>query len=307
MIPQRTLRKPVRLAGSGLHSGKTANVRIVPAAPNTGIVFVRTDVDGSPELPGHFRNVVSTKLATTLGRDKVTLSTVEHLMAALQGLGVDNARIEVDGPEMPILDGSALPFLQAIEKVGTEVQMVARPTLVLRRKVELKLKEKWAMAEPSARLEIHGSIEWDHPAIGYQEFHYIEGKTPFSAIADSRTFCLLRDVEAMKRMGLAQGGSLENAVVVDEARVVNPGGLRHPDEFVRHKVLDALGDLKLAGIQIQGYLRLHRAGHDLHSQLLAEIFSNPDNYEIIDAPATKEENRVASRLRTAVAGWAASF
>lgn len=238
-----------------------------------------------------------TRLATTLGigegKNYVKISTVEHVLAALQGLGIDNALVEVTGPELPILDGSSAPFVEAIDAVGTVVQASVRPMLVLRRKVEIKVNEKWAVAEPSARLEVHGSFEWDHPAIGYQEYYYSEGRTDFREIAAARTFCLLRDVEAMQKMGLAQGGSLDNAVVMDDARVLNPGGLRYPNELARHKVLDALGDFKLAGLGVQAYIRMHRSGHELHSQLLTAIFRDANNYEII-VSGDREEARLPS-------------
>lgn len=287
---QRTLKSPVSVEGIGLHSGRQVLLVIRPARPGQGIVFVRTDLEHCPQIQALHKNVVNTQLATTLGRGKDTVSTVEHVLAALHATGVDNALIEVSGPEVPIMDGSATPFVKAIESVGTIAQAQARPKLVLRRKVEIQVGEKWAYAEPSSCLEIQGSIEWNHPAIGYQEFHYIEGKTPFSELSSARTFCLLKDVEMMRRMGLIRGGSLENAVVMDENSVLNPTGLRYPDELVRHKVLDALGDFKLAGIEIQGYFRMHRAGHDLHSQLLAAIFSNPDNYEIIGGAEEKSRS-----------------
>jgi UDP-3-O-[3-hydroxymyristoyl] N-acetylglucosamine deacetylase len=304
MIFQRTVKSPVVLKGVGLHSGREARVTIRPARPNKGITFVRTDLKGSPEIPAFFKNVVNTQLATTLGKGNVTVTTVEHLLAGLQGMGVDNAVIEVNGPEVPILDGSSAPICAAIEEAGVEAQLQSRPYLAIRRRVELKVGEKWAVVEPSARLEIHASIDWDHPSIGYQEYHYIEGQTGFHELAKARTFGFLRDVEALKRMGLARGGSLENAVVLDDALVLNPEGLRFPDEFVRHKVLDALGDFKLAGIGVQAYFRLHRAGHDLHSQILAEIFKNPDNFEIIDTSSREEK---PARIRAALARFAASF
>ncbi len=297
---QRTVKAPVKVTGVGLHSGKEASVTIRPARPNSGIAFVRKDLPDASEISGHFKNVVNTQLATTLGRDRVnTVSTVEHLLAALAGLGIDNALIEVSGPEIPILDGSSIQFVEAIMNVGIEAQLQSRPFLALRRRVELKMGEKWAVAEPASRLEIHASIEWDHPAIGYQEFHYVEGKTAFDQLSAARTFGFLRDVEALKRMGLARGGSLASAVVLDDALVLNPEGLRYPDEFVRHKVLDALGDFKLAGIALHAYVRLHRAGHDLHSQLLAQIFKDPDNFEIIDESSSKEETSI--RIPAAVA------
>jgi UDP-3-O-[3-hydroxymyristoyl] N-acetylglucosamine deacetylase len=303
MIAQRTLKAPVRLEGVALHSGKQVNVMLSPASPNHGIVFVRTDLAGKPEIPAHFKNVVDTRLATTLGVGAARVSTTEHLLAALQGMGVDNVKIEVDGPEVPILDGSSAPIVKAIQDIGIQSQAQARTFLALRRRIELRVGEKWAAAEPSSKLEILGSIDWDHPAIGFQEFHYVEGETPFSEISSARTFGLLRDVEGMRRMGLAKGGSLENAVVLDDAQVLTPGGFRFPDECVRHKVLDALGDLKLAGIGIQAFIRLHRAGHDLHKQLLAEIFRNPDHYEIVDGSGRARSAGADAQIPVAALAW----
>jgi UDP-3-O-[3-hydroxymyristoyl] N-acetylglucosamine deacetylase len=278
---QHTLKSAVSVTGIGLHSGKSVTMTIQPARPNVGIHFVRTDLPGRPEVSANFKNVVCSRLATTLGKGDVKISTVEHVLAALQGLGVDNAFIEVNGPELPILDGSSAPFVEAIDSVGLVSQAMVRPIVALRRKVELKVGEKWAVAEPSARLEVHGSYEWDHPAIGYQEYYFVEGQTDFREIAAARTFCLLKDVEQMKRMGLALGGSLDNAVVMDDSQVLNPSGLRYANELARHKVLDALGDFKLAGIGLRAYVRMHRSGHELHSQLLNAIFRDEANYEII--------------------------
>lgn len=292
---QTTLRTPVTLKGVGLHSGQPAVLRILPAPPSYGIRFCRTDLDGLPEIHAHYEQVSNTQLATTLGRGSATVSTVEHLLAALSGLGIDNAMLEVDGPEVPILDGSAGPFCLAILQAGLEAQEKFRPELIIRRKVEVKIDEKWASIEPCDRLEIHGSIDWKHPAIGYQEFSFIEGETPFGDLAGARTFGFLKDVEALKRMGLARGGSLDNAVVLDESTILNPGGLRFPDEFARHKVLDALGDLKLAGVALRGRVRLHRAGHDLHSQLLHEIFRNPAHFEWSSEP--NNDGRTGGRIR----------
>ena len=299
MSLQKTLKNEVSLSGIGLHTGRRIQMCLKPALPNQGIAFVRTDLPGRPEIGAHYKNIVSTQLATTLGYGEATISTVEHILAAFQGLGIDNGTIEVDGPEVPIMDGSSAVFCEAIRTVGLESQLQVRPYLALRKKIEIKLAEKWAVAEPASCLEIQGSIDWDHPSIGYQEFHYREGHTEFEDLAQARTFGFLRDVEALKKMGLARGGSLDNAVVLDHALVLNPEGLRFPDEFVRHKVLDALGDFKLAGIAIRAYVRLHRAGHDLHSQLLTEIFRNPDNFEIIDG--SEKEERRPSRLQAALA------
>lgn len=301
---QQTLKSAVTLTGVGLHSGKAAQITLRPAHPGHGIVFVRTDLPGLPEIPAHHRFVSSTQLATTLSSGPASISTVEHVLAALQGYGLDNLLIEVNGPEVPILDGSSSPFCEVIEETGVVAQSLIRPTLVLRRKVELKVGEKWAVAEPCSRFEIHSSIEWDHPLIGYQEYHYVENKNSFKQIASARTFCMLRDVETMKQMGLALGGSLDNAVVLDQDRVLNPEGFRFADEMVRHKVLDTLGDFKLAGFALQGYFRMHRSGHELNSQLLAAIFSNAENYEIVGT--FTEEQRQAPQLHAIARGLIAS-
>lgn len=304
---QQTLKREVDLEGIGLHSGRMIRLKVSPAPANSGIVFLRKDVPGAPEVRASYENVTNTLMATTLGSGSASVSTVEHLLAALQGMEVDNARIEVDGPEIPILDGSSLEFYDAFKKVGVQAQKQVRTVLALRRKVELRIGEKWAVAEPSGRLEIHGSVEWDHPAIGYQEFHYQQGKTRFEELAPARTFGFLRDVENLKKAGLARGGSLSNAVVLDDAGVLNPEGLRFADEFVRHKILDALGDFKLADISIQAFFRLHRAGHDLHRSLLVEIFRNPDHFEIISDSgksgdeSEKEEKRM-TRFKARLAG-----
>ncbi len=306
---QKTLKRPIEIIGIGLHSGRTARVMIYPAREDRGIVFRRVDLAGQPEIGAHYRNVVSTQMATTLGRGKVSIGTVEHLLSAMQMLGLDNAVVEVYGPELPILDGSSLPFHEAIIAAGLEPQRKIRSTMAIRRRIELKMNGKWAVVEPAARLEVHGSIEFDHPAIGYQEYVYSEGKTPIEELLPARTFGFLREVQFLQKNGLARGGSLDNAIVVDDVAVLNPGGLRFPNEFARHKVLDALGDFKLAGIGLLGHFRLHRAGHDLHSKLLEEIFRNPDNYEIIGELDPLEEHLLqqASGWSRPFTGWAASF
>jgi UDP-3-O-[3-hydroxymyristoyl] N-acetylglucosamine deacetylase len=301
MIHQRTIKKAVTLTGIGLHSGKEARITLRPAPANKGIFFSRQDLPSALPVEAHFKNVINTQMATTLGKGQVTVATVEHLMAALHGFGIDNLYIEVSGPEVPILDGSSAPFCRAILDVGVENQPVPRTYLAIKKRVEVKLAEKWAVAEPSMRFEVHGSIDWDHPSIGFQEFHYIEGKTDFSEIASARTFGFLKDVEALKKQGLALGGSLDNAVVLDQSLVMNPDGLRYADEFVRHKVLDALGDFKLAGISIHGHFKLHRAGHDLHRLILAEVFKDPSNYEIVEGlPEMASRSKAPSRVKNLV-------
>ena len=287
---QATIRRDVRIDGVGLHSGKAASIVIKPALPNTGILFVRKDLENPVAIPALFEYVTQTRLATTLGRQHAQISTVEHLLCALKLLSVDNAVVEVEGPEVPIMDGSAAEFCDAILLAGIYDQGVSKKVAVLKKRIEIRKGDKIAMIEPSHQLHIEAKIEWAHPAIGVQNFAYTLGKSDYQEIAKARTFGFLKDVEALQKMGLAQGGSLDNAVVLDDIRVINADGLRYDDEFVRHKVLDAIGDFALAPLPILGNVTLVKAGHELHAELVQMIFSNPDNYEVktmdqVTAPA----------------------
>jgi len=286
---QVTIRREARIEGVGLHSGKTASITLKPALPNTGIIFVRRDLEKPVAIPATFEFVTQTRLATTLGRGDVTISTVEHLLSAFRLLGVDNALVEVDGPEVPIMDGSASKFCDAILSAGFFDQSVPRKVAAVKKRIEVRKGDKVALIEPSNRLQIKARIEWSHPAIGVQELSYTLGKSDFQEISKARTFGFLKDVEALKKAGLVQGGSYENAIVLDDSRVVNPEGLRYEDEFVRHKVLDAIGDFALSPIPIVGNVTLVKAGHEIHAELVQSIFSNPENYEVktldeIEAP-----------------------
>lgn len=306
MILQRTLKSSVAVHGVGLHSGQPAVLTLRPATPGFGIRFTRTDIEKSPVIPARHDHVVSTQMATTLGKNGVTISTVEHLLAALFAAGVDNVLVEVDGPEVPILDGSSEPFYSAIRAAGVVDQAHTRTVAILRKKIELRVGEKWARAEPSEGFEVRASIEWDHPAIGFQEFAYSHGKTEFSELSRARTFGFMKDYEMLKARGLARGASYDNAVVIDGEHVVNPQGLRYPDEFVRHKTLDALGDFLLAGFAIQGSIRLHRAGHDLHSQLISAILKDPSAFEIIEGSPVESFGQVGEKSgRLAAASFVA--
>ena len=289
---QTTIGQSISFEGVGLHSGVAVNVTLEPGKPNSGVVIVRTDLPEQPVIRALSQNVTNTRLATTLTENGASVSTVEHLLAAVKGLGIDNLVVKVDGPEFPILDGSSLPFCEMFDSVGLVTQAAARRFLRLKRKVEVRLGEKWAVAEPSDRLEINAAIDWDHPMIGYQEFHFVEGETSFRReIAASRTFCMARDIEYMRSIGLIKGGSLECAVVMDEAGAVNEGGLRFEDELIRHKVLDALGDLQLAGAGLKASLKLFRTGHELHAKLLETILSDARNYEWVEEVVPTEKSR----------------
>jgi len=270
MNQQRTVRRTVEIDGVGLHSGAQTRVEIVPAPPNHGLVFSRRDLGGA-EIPATPDAIGDSSLATTLERDGVSVATVEHLLAALQGLGVDNARIDVDGPEIPILDGSAAPFVDAIRRVGTTAQRAPRRPLTVKRPMTVRDGERAILALPSREFRISYAIDFPHPAIGYQAVALSLDEEVFSAsIAPARTFCLLRDVQAMRASGRARGGSLDNAVVVGDEGIVG-GALRFRDEFVRHKVLDLIGDLALLGAPLQAHVVVFKGGHRLHAQLVRRL------------------------------------
>jgi UDP-3-O-[3-hydroxymyristoyl] N-acetylglucosamine deacetylase len=281
---QRTLKTPVSCQGVGLHSGTVVKLVVLPAPVDHGIVFVRTDLECKVAIPARSEHVVDTSLATTLGKDGVRVGTVEHLLAALAGLGIDNARIELDGPEVPIMDGSAAPFTQLVKEAGIRVQDEPKTFLVIRNAVAVRDGDKEAHFVPSTRFRIDCTIDFRHPLISDQSVSFEFSDLAFSRdIARARTFGFLRDVEMLKKAGLARGGSLENAIVVDEFSILNPDGLRFPDEFARHKLLDALGDVALFGRPVIGHLRVQKSGHALHHRLVREVLSNPANYVMVRA------------------------
>jgi UDP-3-O-[3-hydroxymyristoyl] N-acetylglucosamine deacetylase len=290
---QATIARPLEWTGTGLHSGKPVTMRLVPAAPKSGIRVVRVDLPGSPEIPCRVENVTNTQMATTLGLGKASVSTVEHLLCAVYAAGIDNLRIELNAPEVPISDGSSIEFFRALREMGVERQAKTRQVLRLKAPVRVQSGDKWATAEPSEGFSVQAEIEFSHPSIGKQAFAFVEGETPAEDFLAARTYGFLKEVEALKKMGLAQGGSLDNAVVLDDHGVLNPGGLRFANEFARHKVLDALGDLMLAGHRIQARIELSRSGHELHRQLVQAILANAELVDVVDT----QRDRVASAGR----------
>lgn len=281
---QTTIARKARFQGVGLHSGVAAHLAILPAPADHGIVFSRTDLGGL-RIPARWDHVAPSQLCTRLddGRGN-TVSTVEHVMAALAGTGIHNALVEIDGPEVPILDGSAAPFVQGIVAAGLRHQpeAVLRAIRVLR-PVEVRRGEAFARLSPADRLEIHFDIDFSDAAIGHQHKALDMANGSFvHELMDSRTFCRQADVLDMQRNGLALGGTYLNAVVVDGDRVLSPGGLRHPDEAVRHKMLDAMGDLALAGAPILGRYTGHRAGHAMTNQLLRALFADPAAWDWVE-------------------------
>jgi len=279
---QRTIAEKISCTGIGLHSGEPVQLTLQPARADSGIVFVRTDLPQPVEIPAVHSAVTSTRLATTLGRQDATVGTVEHLLAALAGLGVDNVRIEVDGPEVPVMDGSAASFVFLIQAAGEFVQDAPRRQISIRRPLEVRDGERSIRVEPGRGLHVSYSVDFAHPAIGRQQIQdlAIEGDVFEREICRARTFGFLREVEMLWRNGLARGGNLDNTVVMDEFRVLNRDGLRWPDEFVRHKVLDLIGDLALLGAPIDGRIVVERGGHALHQRFVEALIQNPDHWEI---------------------------
>jgi UDP-3-O-[3-hydroxymyristoyl] N-acetylglucosamine deacetylase len=256
-----------------------------PAAVDSGAVFVRSDRARPVEIRAHPSAVRSSRLATTLGCGDVTIGTVEHLSSALFGLGIDNIRVEVDGPELPIMDGSAAAFVYLLRSAGILPQPASRRVLRLRRALEVRDGERSIRIEPARSFRVSYAVEFDHPAIGRQEY-CVDSLDPEHferEISAARTFGFLHEVRSLWSAGFARGGSLDNTVVLDDEGVVNRDGLRWPDEFVRHKVLDLFGDLALLGVSLQGRIRVERGGHSLHQELVAAIIAHPDAWRI-DAP-----------------------
>ena len=282
---QRTLKSSIGCVGVGLHSGQRVNLTLLPAAPDTGIIFRRTDL--SAEIAARYDNVACSRLCTMLARDgqEASVSTVEHLMAALAAAGVDNVVVAVDGPELPVLDGSAAPFLFLIDCAGVIEQAGVRQVIEVVRPVRVTTADGFAELRPAASgLHLSLSIEFPAAAIGRQAFSLPLTERGFRAeLSRARTFTQLEEIEALHAAGLALGGSLANAVVVDGARVVNPEGLRMKNEFVRHKLLDAVGDLALAGAPLQGKFVAHRTGHALNNRLLRALFADAANWRLASA------------------------
>jgi len=284
-VCQQTLKAPIGCVGVGLHSGRRVNLTFRPAPVDHGIVFRRLDL--GVDIPARFDRVVETHLATVLAEGEARIGTIEHVMAALAGSGIDNLLVEVDGPELPILDGSAAPFVFLLECAGIAAQDAARPTIEIRRPVRASDGDAFAELRPATDgLDMAMSIDFAAPAIGRQALSLRLTPDSFSQeLARARTFALAEEVGALRAAGFAQGGSLDNAIVVEQAKVLNPAGLRMPDEFVRHKLLDAVGDLALAGAPLIGRFVAHRSGHTLNNRLLRTLFADRSAWrEIAPAP-----------------------
>ncbi len=279
---QRTLAQSAACCGIGLHSGLIVNLELRPLPPSSGIVFQRVDLPGRPTVVAAVRNVTSTVFATTLESRGVSVGTVEHLLAALAGLGVDNVLVQVDASEVPIMDGSALPFVDLVRNAGILEQDAVQPHLRILRAVEIVEGVRAAGFYPADCLDVTCRISFDHPLIGEQRGSYRHDEREFArGVGPARTFGMKRDVEALLESGMARGGSPDNAVVLTEDGVLNEGGLRFQDEFVRHKILDCLGDMALLGYPVLGHFVGIRSGHELHARLMRRLLAATDAWQIL--------------------------
>ena len=282
MIKQRTLKNVIRATGVGLHTGEKVYLTLRPAAPDTGIVFRRVDLDSPVDIPAKAENVGDTRLSTTLVKDGVRISTVEHLLSAFAGLGIDNAYVDLSAPEVPIMDGSAGPFVFLIQSAGVEEQNVAKRFIRIRRPVEVREGDKIARFEPFHGFKVSFGIDFEHPAMSTESRQSVIDFSSTSFVKEvsrARTFGFLRDIERLRENGLALGGSMDNAIVVDDFRVLNEDGLRYEDEFVKHKILDAIGDLYLLGHSLIGAFSGYKSGHELNNRLLKALIAQPEAWE----------------------------
>jgi len=290
MIRQRTLKNVIRATGVGLHTGEKVYLTLRPAAADTGIVFRRVDLDPPQEVPARPEFVGDTRLSTTLERDGVRISTVEHLMSAFAGLGIDNAYVDLTAPEVPIMDGSAGPFVFLIQSAGIAEQTAAKRFIRIRKVVQITDGDKWVRFDPLEGFKVSFTIDFEHPIFrnSTQTASVDFSTTSFvKEVSRARTFGFMQELEALRDAGLARGGSLDNAIVMDSFHVLNEDGLRYEDEFVKHKVLDAIGDLYLLGYPLIGAFSAYKSGHALNNRLLRALVAQQDAWEVVsfDDPA----------------------
>lgn len=299
---QRTLAGPVHFTGPGVHSGKQVHLTIRPAPPNTGIQFRRVDLPAKPYIRAHFSRVVDTSLATVIGENGCIVSTIEHVMACLAGLGIDNAVAELDDYETPIMDGSAGIFSKAIRGAGIVEQDAPRIYFVVKTPITLEKSDKSVCLYPAPNFTITCTIVFDHPAIKTQRLSIELTEENFEQeISQARTFGFLQELEYLKFYGLGKGGSLENAVILDQDGIVNQGGLRYPDEFVRHKILDCIGDFSLLGMPILGHLVLYKSGHLFNHEFLKVFFNKKSAWETRSLLEFESENRRPDEIPSSAA------
>jgi UDP-3-O-[3-hydroxymyristoyl] N-acetylglucosamine deacetylase len=302
MLKQRTIKQLVKTVGVGLHSGTKVELTLRPAAVDTGIVFRRVDLNPPVDLPARALDVGDTRMASTLDKNGAKVSTIEHLMSACAGLGIDNLYVDVSAEEIPIMDGSASSFVFLLQQAGLQEQNAAKKFIRVKKTVEVRDgkgdQEKWARLEPFNGYKLSFFIEFKHPAVdstGQTAEVDFSVESYVKEVSRARTFGFMQDVETLRGMGLARGGSLENAIVMDEYRVLNADGLRYENEFVRHKILDAIGDLYLIGHPLLASYTAHKSGHGLNNQLLRAMLAQPDSYEIVSFDSIESAPRTYAR------------
>lgn len=280
---QCTIKRDIIINGKGLHTGKDVTLKLTPAPAGTGIIFKRKRNGNSYIIEANWKNILGGQYATVIGKDGATISTVEHLIAALFGLGIDNILIEIDGPEVPIMDGSAEPFVQLIKETGFKYYRQKRKFINVKRTLRIKEGDSEIVLLPSQEFGITYTIDFPHEAISTQTFNYMHGDGAFEReIASARTFGFVKDIIMLQAKGLALGGSLDCAIVIDERGIINKEMMRFEDEFVRHKVLDAVGDLGLAGYPIKGHLIAYKSGHWLNHKIIRKLFTTSGAYDIVE-------------------------
>lgn len=292
MIPQRTLEHSIRCSGIGLHSGRKVELNLRPAPEDTGIVFRRVDVEQNVPIPARAAYVIDTRMCTTLGVGDQRIATIEHLLSAMSGLGIDNAYVEVNGPEVPIMDGSAAPFVFLIQCAGIRSQKKAKKVMRIVKKVSVEEGDKRCSIYPAAGFKVSYLLDYEHPLLRQRQVSVDFSTQAYTReVARARTFGFMHEIEALQKSGLALGGSLENAIVLDSFRVINEGGLRYEDECVRHKILDTLGDLALAGHPIVGAFEGVRTGHEMNHHLVKNLLADESAWRVeelqsAETPAT---------------------
>ena len=283
---QTTIIKPVELVGIGLHKGSPVKLRLEPLTSNSGIIFHRSDVDVS--IPLKPENVVDTKMATVIGKDGYVISTIEHMLSAVYAYGIDNLRIIVDADEVPVMDGSSASFCMLLDEAGVKELDIPKKIMRIKKEVEVIEGDKYVKLSPAPDLKYDFTIKFPHPVINKQEYVLKFSKESYKKeISRARTFGFLHEVQYLRSKGLALGGSLENAIVLDDKKILNPEGLRFTDEFVRHKILDAIGDMSLIGMNFIGNYEALAGSHDLNHKLTLELLKDPENYEVVELVGEK--------------------
>lgn len=302
MLYQRTLSKKIEVTGIGIHSGRKVTLSMHPAEADFGIQFRRVDLPGAAPLKATAETVGATENNTTIGHGQNAVHTVEHLLSVFYGLGINNVYCEIDGPEVPIMDGSGASFVFLLKETGISTLNKSKKFLVVLEPVKVEVDDKWAVIEPASKLIIDSTIVFAHPVIKteHKTFEF-SCENYINEVSRARTFGFLKDVDMLKRKGLIKGGSLDNAIILDDFKVINEEGLRFTDEFVRHKILDTVGDISLLGHEIAGKITTYKSGHNLHNLLCRKLLATPSAYEIVSAASLEKEAVEAFNLPSALA------